>query len=47
MGEAMTPRTTLKETRNDFDSFRSISTFVAAIFMSGMLVSAATSFPLA
>jgi hypothetical protein len=29
------------------DSFRTLSTFVAAIFMSGMLVSAATSFPLA
>jgi hypothetical protein len=29
------------------DAFRSFSTFVAAIFMSGMLVSAATSFPLA
>ncbi len=29
------------------EAFRSFSTFVAAIFMSGMLVSAATSFPIA
>jgi hypothetical protein len=29
------------------DAFRTFSTFVAALFMSGMLVSAATSFPLA
>ncbi len=28
-------------------AFRTLSTFVAALFMSGMLISAATSFPLA
>ena len=29
------------------EAFRTFSTFVAALFMSGMLISAATSFPLA
>lgn len=29
------------------EAFRTVSTFVAALFMSGMLLSAATSFPLA